>query len=266
MNKKVGLFWLREDFRITKNEGLIEATKNHDHVVVFYLYKEQTFKYQQAQKWWLSNSLKNFQKDLNDYKINLEIIETESFKFFFDKLIKNNDFIIYWNRVYEPEYLKFDKDLIKKFEKKNISYKLCKGNVLNEFEEIKKNDGTPFKVFTPFWRVAEKYYIEKIPPKEKYINKCLEKKNYFKKNIKPEKILQKKNWFKNFEKIWSPSEKTALKELQSFVKNKITNYSEGRNFPNILGTSKLSPYIRFGQIHVETLWNECIKSKFRTYI
>ena len=261
MNKKVGLFWLREDFRITKNEGLIEATKNHDHVVVFYLYKEQTFKYQQAQKWWLSNSLKNFQKDLNDYKINLEIIETESFKFFFDKLIKNNDFKIYWNRVYEPEYLKFDKDLIKKFEKKDISYKLCKGNVLNEFEEVKKNDGTPFKVFTPFWRVAEKYYIEKIPPKEKYINKCLEKKNYFKKNIKPEKILPKKNWFKNFEKIWSPSEKTALKELQSFVKNKITNYSEGRNFPNILGTSKLSPYIRFGQIHVETLWNECIKSK-----
>ncbi len=264
MNKKVGLFWLREDFRITKNEGLIEATKNHDQVVVFYLYKEKSYKNQQAQKWWLSNSLKNFHQDLNNYNINLEIIETESFKFFFDKLIKKNDFILYWNKVYEPEYLKFDKDLIKKLEEKNISYKLCKGNVLNEFEEIKKNDGTPFKVFTPFWRAAEKYYIEKIPSKEKYIKKCLGKKNYFQKKIKSEKILPKKNWFKNFEKIWSPSEKTALNELRSFIKNRITNYSEGRNYPNLLGTSKLSPFIKFGQIHVETLWSECIKNKSKS--
>jgi len=41
MDKKIGLFWLRDDFRIAKNHGLAEATKNHDHVVVFYLYKKK---------------------------------------------------------------------------------------------------------------------------------------------------------------------------------------------------------------------------------
>ena len=57
-----------------------------------------------------------------------------------------------------------------------------KNNATNEVEEnkiesppvkleIKKNDGTPFKVFTPYWRNAEKHYIEKIPPKEKIIKK-----------------------------------------------------------------------------------------------
>ena len=40
MSKKIGLFWLRDDFRVTKNHGLAEATKNHDQVVVFYLYKK----------------------------------------------------------------------------------------------------------------------------------------------------------------------------------------------------------------------------------
>ena len=44
MSKKIGLFWLRDDFRIIKNDGLAEATKNHDHVVVFYLYKKLTLK------------------------------------------------------------------------------------------------------------------------------------------------------------------------------------------------------------------------------
>ena len=38
MDKKIGLFWLRDDFRVTKNYGLIEATRNHNQVVVFYLY------------------------------------------------------------------------------------------------------------------------------------------------------------------------------------------------------------------------------------
>ena len=261
MNKKIGLFWLRDDFRLSKNNGLIEATINHDEVVAFYLYKKNTYQSQEAQKWWLSKSLYNFKKKLSNLNINLEIIETESFKLFFEKLIKKNDFAIYWNKVYEPDYLKFDDNIQKILTSKNIYYKIYKGNALNEINEIKKSDGTPFKVFTPFWRTAEKYYIEKIPPKEKKIKKCLRKKNYFKNCITFEKILPNKKWFKSFEKIWSPDEEEALKILNNFIKNKISNYSEGRNFPNISGTSKLSPYIKFGQIHVETIWNECIKNK-----
>ena len=44
MDKKIGLFWLRDDFRLSKNNGLIEATKNHDEVVVFYLIKKKLTK------------------------------------------------------------------------------------------------------------------------------------------------------------------------------------------------------------------------------
>ena len=64
MDKKIGLFWLRDDFRVTKNDGLIEATKNHEQVVVFYLYKKDIYKHQEAQKWWLSKSLTNFKKKI----------------------------------------------------------------------------------------------------------------------------------------------------------------------------------------------------------
>jgi deoxyribodipyrimidine photo-lyase len=264
MDKKIGLFWLREDFRLSKNNGLIEATINHKEVVVFYLYKKNTYQNQEAQKWWLSKSLYNFKKKLSNLNINLEIIETDSFKVFFEKLLKKNDFAIYWNKVYEPDYLKFDDYIQKILMTKNIYYKIYKGNVLNEINEIKKSDGTPFKVFTPFWRTAERHFIEKIPSKEKKIKKCLRKKNYFKACINPEKILPNKNWFKNFEKIWLPDEENALKTLNNFIKNKIINYSEGRNYPNISGTSKLSPYIKFGQIHVETIWDECKKNKTKT--
>ena len=261
MEKKIGLFWLRDDFRFTRNNGLIEATTNHDQVVVFYLYKKDIYKDQEAQKWWLSRSLLNFKKQLIDLNINLEVIETNSFKIFFDTLIKKKDFTIYWNKVYEPDYLKFDEYLLNIFKDKKIHHKRFKGNSLNEIDEIKKGDGTPFKVFTPFWRAAEKYYIEKIPSRKKIIKKCKKKINYFKNCIEVEKILPNKDCFKNFEKIWAPEEQIALKELQKFIKERIIDYSEGRNFPSIAGTSKLSPFIKFGQLHVESIWNECLKKK-----
>ena len=264
MSKKIGLFWLRDDFRLSKNDGLIEATRNHDQVVVFYLYKKITYNNREAQKWWLSKSLLNFKKDLNNLDVKLEIIRTESFKIFFDKLIKKKNFSIYWNRVYEPDYLKFDEYLLKNLRIKNIHFKIFKGNVLNETHEVKKGDGTPFKVFTPYWRNAEKYYIEKIPTKEKEIKKCSKKISYFSHCIEPNEILPKNNWFKNFEKMWSPSETSALKLLRNFIKSGISDYSDGRNFPNRTGTSKLSPFIKFGQIHVETIWDECMDAESKT--
>ena len=124
---------------------------------------------------------------------------------------------------------------------------------VDEFESIIKIGRTHLQDATPITLGQEfsGYHAQ--------LKKCKKKITYFKNHIKSEKILPKKNWFKDFEKTWFPEERNALKELKNFVEKKITNYSEGRNFPNIDGTSKLSPFIKFGQIHVITIWNECIR-------
>ena len=261
MLKNIGLVWLKDDFRIKKNLALIEATKNHDQVVAFFLYKKRKFENQEAQGWWVSQSLKEFKKRLFELNINLEVLKTESYKAFFQKLFCRKNFSIYWNKTYEPNYIKFDNFLSKNFKDKGINYTIFKGNILNEYEEVKKNDGTPFKVFTPFWRVSEKYYNEKIPSKEKKISKCKKKISFFSNTISEDEIKPKKNWFNKFEKFWIPNEENALKELKIFLKERVEDYSEARNFPNVIGTSKLSPYIKHGQIHVQTIMDECYKIK-----
>jgi deoxyribodipyrimidine photo-lyase len=156
-------------------------------------------------------------------------------------------------------------NLMKQFQiylkKKQIHFKIFKGNILNEPNEINKKDKTPFKVFTPIWRTAEKYYEEKIPPKFEKVLNCKVYKDYFQKSLNFEKILPKKNWFNKFEKNWFPSEEHAYRELKNFVNNKVDDYADARNFPNLIGTSKLSPFIKHGQIHVDTIWKECKKSK-----
>ena len=261
MIKNVGLVWLKDDFRLNKNLALIEATKNHSQVVAFFLYKKKKFENQDAQRWWVGKSLEEFKKKLSKYNINLEIIFTENYKSFFEKLYLRKNFTIYWNRTYEPEYLKFDKWLSKNLHSNKIQFNIFKGNILNEFNEVSKDDGTPFRVFTPYWRNAEKFYLEKIPPKYKKVSKCKNKISFFKNTINEKAIYPKKNWIKKFEEFWLPSEENALKKLKEFVNTKISDYSESRNFPSILGTSKLSPFIKHGQIHVETILEECNKIK-----
>ena len=207
--------------------------------------------------------MKEFKKSLFELNINLEVLKTESYKAFFQKLFCRKNFSIYWNKTYEPNYIKFDNFLSKNFKDKGINYTIFKGNILNEYEEVKKNDGTPFKVFTPFWRASEKYYNEKIPSKEKKISKCKKKISFFSNTISEDEIKPKKNWFNKFEKFWTPNEENALKELKIFLKERVEDYSEARNFPNVIGTSKLSPYIKHGQIHVQTIMDECYKIKKR---
>ena len=90
-------------------------------------------------------------------------------------------------------------------------------------------------------------------------------------SINLESIFSKKKWHLNFEKFWNPSEETGLENIRYFIKNGLSNYKKNRDIPSIEGTSKISPYLTFGQIHVESIWEECQKIEtkndgYRTYI
>jgi len=266
-----GIFWIREDFRIENNPALSFATQNHESVVALYIYNSNDFdNKREAQKWWVFRSLENLKKDLSDYKINLEIVKGDELEIF-SKLNKKDKISIYWNKIYEPDVIAKGKKIRDLFIKNKINYKYFKGNILNEFQEITKNDGTPFKVFTPFWRTAEQVYINQPPRKNYIVKKKTKKISYFKKSIEPKDILPKKNWYKKFDKYWKVSETDSKKILKNLIDNKIKDYGTARDVPSIEGTSKLSPYIKHGQIHVGSIWKKCseVKSKgigYRKYI
>jgi len=271
MNKNIGIVWLRDDFRTLKNDALAYATQNHEHVSAIYILKKKDFIKRSAQLWWLYKSLKNFKTKLNQFNINLEVIEANTYKEVFEKISSRKSFSIYWNKVYEPNFLLFDKKSSNLLSSKNIDFKIFKGNLLNESHEIKKNDNTPFKVFTPFWKTAEKFYLDKGFIKNQKINIKKKKINFLNESINLESILPKKKWYIKFEKFWNPSEETALINTKYFIKNSLSGYEENRDIPGLEGTSKISPYLAFGQIHVETIWEDCQKIKeknigYRKYI
>jgi len=266
-----GIFWIREDFRIENNPALSFATQNHDNVIALYIYNNNDFDdKREAQKWWVFKSLEILKKDLSDYQINLEIVKGDELEIF-SKFNKKDKLSVYWNKIYEPDVIAIGKKIRDLFIKNEINYKYFKGNILNEFQEITKNDGTPFKVFTPFWRNAEQVYLNKPLSKNYIVKKKTKKISFFKKCIEPNDILPKKDWYKKFDKYWKVSENDSKKILKNLIENKIKDYGTSRDIPSIEGTSKLSPYIKHGQIHVDNIWKKCseIKSKgigYRKYI
>ena len=98
MNKNIGIVWLRDDFRTIKNEALAYASQNHENVCAIYVYKKKDFTKRSAQLWWLYKSLKNFREKLNQFNINLEIVNANSYKEVFETISRKKGFSIYWHR------------------------------------------------------------------------------------------------------------------------------------------------------------------------
>ena len=260
MSKKA-VVWIRDDFRIKNNSALSYATNNYDTVTALYIYNKESFDdVREAQKWWVSKSLINFKDELIKYNIELELVFSDEITFF-SKVKGKQEISIFWNKIYEPSQLKLDNDLIKIFEKNKILSKCFKGNVLNEYNNVTKDDGSPYKVYSPFWRVGEQIYLDSIPNKSLNVKKVKNKIKLFKNNNIPDQILPKKNWYKKFEKYWDPTEKQSEKYLNEFVENRMLKYGVDRDYPAINGSSKLSPFIRNGQIHVSNIWDKCYKYK-----
>ncbi|WP_075506199.1 cryptochrome/photolyase family protein [Candidatus Pelagibacter communis] len=269
--KSTGIFWIREDFRIDNNPALSFATNNHENVIALYIYNNNEFdNKREAQKWWLFKSLESIKTELSKFKINLEILKGDELDIF-SKLKKKDNVCIYWNKIYEPDVISKGKKIRNLFIKNEIEYKYFKGNILNEFQEVTKNDGTPFKVFTPFWRTAEQIYLNQPPSKNYTVKKKTKAINFFKNSIDLKNILPNKKWYEKFDKYWKVSENDSQKILKDLLENKIKDYGTNRDIPSINGTSRLSPYLKFGQIHVNTIWKKCseLKSKgigYRKYI
>ena len=260
--KKRAIFWLREDFRILNNQALANACENHDEVLCLFIFNPKNFiNKREAQQWWLAKSLDNFKTELEKLNINLEIQIGDEIEIL-SKIKTKDNLTLYWNKIYEPDVINLGKEIRDKVLLKNkIGFKYFKGNILNEFQNVTKKDLTPFKVFTPFWRIAEQVYINSVPTKKSKITKRKKAFTYFKNNSTIKDILPKKKWYKKFEKYWDISEKKSHDLLNDLIKKKINKYGTDRDLPSINGTSKLSPYIKHGQIHVEKIFNDCAKIK-----
>jgi len=253
-NEDIIIFWFRQDLRIVDNPGLSKSLKS-DKVLPIYILDDinsNDFAMGAASRWWLHNSLRELNKNLDNklslYKGDpLEILESLSSRF----NIKG----IFWNRCYEPWRIERDKKIKSKFIEKDIIVETFNSALLWEPWEILKSDNTPYKVFTPYYRKG--CLMSEAPRKPlsaPNLNTLFEdKENVL--QLDDLNLLPRIKWYKEMEKLWEPGEKGAHKKLESFLSDGLLGYKEGRNFPSKKNVSQLSAHMHFGEISPNQVWH-----------
>ena len=195
----MNLYWVRSDFRVADNYALNEILKQEEKNKALFIYNEKKFSSKNAQRWWLSKTLIQFEKKLKLLKIDLDILIGDEFEILDKYVISNKIKNIFFNKIFEPKETNLEERLKQNF--KNIKIYVGKSNLLQNPFSIKKKDGTSFQVFTPFWKNAEIYYLNnnviKNYPKKKNNQKIdISSKN---KKIIEKNILPKGKWNYKFE-------------------------------------------------------------------
>lgn len=174
------------------------------------------------------------------------------------KLIKKYKITqVIWNRLYSPSSIKRDSHFKKSLKNQGLEVETFNGHLLNEPWEVQNNSGQYFKVFTPYWKKAWQVYLEK--KYQPLSIKSLKGLPHSEKN--QANFLPAKKWYVKFENTWTPGEQAAHQHLQSYISQNLSVYKEARDRPDLDQTSKLSPYLRFGEISARSIIHEILKSK-----
>ena len=254
--KTNSIVWFRQDLRVLDNPPLYYASLSSNILPVYVFDNEipKKFKIGGAQRWWLYKSLKSLNISLNQ---NLHIVEGESKKQLANLCKKFNISDVYFNKCYEPWRLKKDKELCDMLNNMSVKTHIYNGSLLWNPLKINKDDKSPYKVFTPFYRKG--CLNQKHPRKPYDIPVTNFIKNSSSVNLDELNLLPKNKWYKKLERHWDVSEKGALNKLDSFLKNGILDYKNGRNYPSKRNVSHLSPYLHFGQISPNKIWHDVSK-------
>lgn len=212
-----------------------------------------------ASKWWLHHSLEQLSHDLKQLGLHLSYHIGKAVDVL-ERLIQNYSVeTVTWNRRYEPWALKRDavvKDFLRKKGIEGVSFN---GNLLFEPWTIANKQGKPYQVFTPFWKQCLTQPAPSMPlPKPqagqgKIVEDIL---------LKQLDLLPHIDWDAGLKSTWHPGEKGAQKQADEFIQKHVIHYVDERDRPDHQGTSRLSPFLHFGEISPRQLWHS-IKDKYR---
>ncbi len=245
------LHWFREDLRLFDNTGLYEAARRGEVVPVF-IYPTDLGA---ASYWWLHHSLSKLSADLESQGVSL-ILKTGEPEQVLRQIAKELEVQhITWNRVYSPQGIAQGKSVRSTLEEAGFSVSSSNSQLLTEPTKIFNKQGTPFKVFTPFWRHC-RTIIDVEPPND------VPAITSFSHAVQSERLVDwgllpnNPNWASRFPDHWVPGEAGAQARWQQFVEGSMNKYSGGRDIPSDNTTSMLAPHMAFGEISSRQLWFE----------
>ncbi len=238
------IFWFRRDLRLHDNAGLFHALNSGLPVLPVFIFDKHILNKLDNKKdkrvHFIHDAVLKLEKELNTFGSGLEVMydtPEEAFKILTENFKVKS---VYTNHDYEQYAQNRDERIQQFLLEKNIKFLHFKDQVIFEKDEVMKDDGTAYTVFTPF--------------SKKWKNTLLQK---------PVKVYDTAIHFSRFIQIEKKRipllGEMGFEEMEaefpaSFTENDlIRKYQDQRNFPAIAGTSRLSVHLRFGTISIRQL-------------
>ena len=259
MTQYSSIFWFQNDLRITDNPAL-KHTADSGSVLPVFIYDDVNCGDHGnggASNWWLHHSLMSLSKSLDENLIVLRGDPKELIPSLANQYGVNQ---VAWGRSYEPWQKDRNQKIKRHLSDLAIDTYETNGTLLWEPKQVCKQDGTPYRVFTPFYRRG---CLSALPPRFPLSSpatfsflKVAKEHEAMKGNsgISKLNLLPQISWYSGIEQRWNPGEHAAKSQLANFVQEAAKYYKSQRDFPSISGTSKLSPYLHFGEISINQVW------------
>ena len=242
--QEVSIFWFRRDLRLEDNAGLYQALCSGKPVLPIFIFDEKILsklenKYDKRVDF-IHRTLTELRSELRKLGSDLLVFHGTPLEVY-EKL--TSDYAVkavFTNHDYEPYAKERDRQIAELLNEDGASFQTFKDQCIFEKDEVLKDDGKPYTVYTPYskkWKAKLNAFYLKSYPTEKYFS------NFLKFQADSFPSLEEMGFEKTDVSIPSADFELSI----------IKNYHNTRDIPSVQGTSRLSVHLRFGTISIRKL-------------
>ncbi len=248
----IAICWFRRDLRLQDNAALYHALKSGLQVLPLFIFDKNILDDLEDESdqrvAFIHHSLEKMQGQLIQLGSSLLVEYGQPIDVYQQLLKRYKLAAVFTNHDYEPYAIQRDTSIEELLTQNGASFHSYKDHVIFEKNEIMKDDGSPYSVFTPYsrkWKATFRPFHIKSYPTEKYFSALLPLNKPF--PIPSLKLIGFRPIDKEF-----PSD-TVDEEL-------LKKYGQQRDYPAIHGTSRLGVHLRFGTISIRQLAKKAMDS------
>lgn len=256
MTQKTTIFWFRRDLRLDDNAGLYHALKSNNPVLCLFIFDrailDKLGDKKDTRVTFIYDTIKTLQQELEDRSSSLLVIYDRVENAWEQVLQDYEVAAVYTNHDYEPYAIERDEAIAKLLNKHHIDFKTHKDQVIFEKNEVTKDDGKPYTVFTPYskkWKQKLNDFYLKSYPTKKYLKNLMQLKHL------PVPALKDIGFERSEQEIPDKN-----------YKGVIADYAKKRDYPAIKGTSHIGLHLRFGTLSIRKVVADANKADEKTWL
>ena len=249
------ILWFRRNLRLCDNDALISACESGGPVVPVYIADEELTG--GASRWWLHHSLQSLDESLRKTGSQLVIREGEPSAVLARLAAETGATRICCARRYEPRELDAEARVLD-LESGEFTVEVFDDQRLHPESDVRTGSGSPYKIFTPFWR-ASTALGEPAAPRAAPVRIVAPQQPVDSLALADLELLPTRpDWAGGLRETWIPGEDEAHRMLDRAA-DVASAYGDLRDRPDKDSTTRLSPYLHFGEVSPRQVWHAVVR-------